>query len=144
MLPNIGYYVQSVDRMVKETEEIGEQMHPKYQVIREAIDQKKTNELTAEELVEIINLFEEGTKKYRIILKKIGQLRPPAKVMGIHKKFEKAYLSYVAGCEEMIQSLQVETGVDSVLFDASEEKQDEATENISAAIQKMTNLLLKK
>lgn len=38
MLPNIGYYVQSVDRMVKETEEIGEQMHPKYQVIREAID----------------------------------------------------------------------------------------------------------
>ena len=28
MLPNMGYYVQAVDRMVKETEEIGETMHP--------------------------------------------------------------------------------------------------------------------
>lgn len=70
MLPNIGYYVQSVDRMVKETEEIGEQMHPKYQVIREAIDQKKTEDLSPEELAEIVHLFEEGTKKYRVILKK--------------------------------------------------------------------------
>lgn len=144
MLPNIGYYVQTVDRMVKETEEIGEQMHPKYQVIREAIDQKKTAKLTSEELAEIIHLFEEGTEKYRIIAKKISQLRPPVKVIGIHKNFEKAYLSYVAGCEEMIQSIQPETGVDSELFDASEEKQDNATEKISSAIQKMTNLLLKK
>ena len=144
MLPNIGYYVQSVDRMVKETEEIGEQMHPKYQVIREAIDQKKTEDLSPEELAEIVHLFEEGTKKYRVILKKISQLRPPAKVMGIHKSFEEAYTSYVAGCEEMTQSIQPESGVDHDLFDASEEKQDQATENISSAIQKMTNLLLKK
>lgn len=144
MLPNIGYYVQSVDRMVKETEEIGEQMHPKYQIIRKAIDQKKTAELTAEELAETIHLFEEGTTKYRMILKKISQLRPPAKVMGIHKNFEKAYMAYVAGCEEMIQSLQTKTGIDPYLFDAAEEKQDEATEKISAAIQKMTNLLIKK
>ncbi|MGX7173044.1 hypothetical protein [Enterococcus ratti] len=143
MVPNVGYYVQSVDRMVKETEKIGEKMHPKYQVIREAIDQKKTAEITAEELAEIICLFEEGTKKYHTIMKKISRLRPPAKVMGIHKTFEKAYLSYIDGCEEMIQSLQSTAGIDSALFDASEEKQDRATDNISASIQKMTKVLLK-
>ena len=44
----------------------------------------------------------------------------------------------------MTQSIQPESGVDHDLFDASEEKQDQATENISSAIQKMTNLLLKK
>ncbi|MFQ9321286.1 MAG: hypothetical protein ACLR3E_04445 [Enterococcus durans] len=144
MLPNMGYYVQAVDRMVKETEEIGETMHPKYQVIREAIDQNKTADLSSEELTEISGLFKEGTKKYQLILKKISQLRPPAKVMGIHKNFEKAYISYVAGCEEMIQSITTKDGVDVALFNASEEKQDKATENISSAIQKMTNLLLKK
>lgn len=144
MLPNMGYYVQAVDRMVKETEEIGETMHPKYQVIREAIDQNKTADLSSEELTEISGLFKEGTKKYQLILKKISQLRPPAKVMGTHKNFEKAYISYVAGCEEMIQSITTKDGVDVALFNASEEKQDKATENISSAIQKMTNLLLKK
>ena len=67
MLPNMGYYVQAVDRMVKETEEIGETMHPKYQVVRVAIDQNKTADLSTEELTEISELFKEGTKKYQLI-----------------------------------------------------------------------------
>ncbi|MFP9184468.1 hypothetical protein ACLI11_16990, partial [Enterococcus faecalis] len=60
------------------------------------------------------------------------------------KNFEKAYLSYVAGCEEMIQSIDLESGVDKDLFNTSEAKQDQATDQLTAAIQKMTNLLLKK
>ncbi len=67
MLPNIGYYVQSIDQIVKETEAIGEGMHPKYEVIRNAIDEGKTSELDKSTLEEIILLFEEGTKKYRAI-----------------------------------------------------------------------------
>ena len=125
MLPNIGYYVQSIDQIVKETEAIGEGMHPKYEVIRNAIDEGKTSELDKSTLEEIILLFEEGTKKYRAML-------------------EKAYLSYVAGCEEMIQSIDLESGVDEDLFNTSEAKQDQATDQLTAAIQKMTNLLLKK
>ena len=144
MLPNIGYYVQSVDNIVKQTEEIGEQMHPKYEMIRQAIDEKKVAELNSEQLTEVVQLFEAGTKQYRAMLKKVSTLRPSAKVMGIHKKFERAYLSYVAGCEEMIQSINVEKGIDTDLFEASEKKQDQATDDISLAIQKMTNLLMKK
>lgn len=144
MLPNIGYYVQSVDNIVKQTEEIGEQMHPKYEMVRQAIDEKKVAELNSEQLAEVVQLFEAGTKQYRAMLKKVSVLRPPAKVMGIHKKFERAYLSYVAGCEEMIQSIDIEKGIDTDLFEASEKKQDQATDDISLAIQKMTNLLMKK
>ncbi|EME8080778.1 hypothetical protein M4A01_000813 [Enterococcus faecium] len=144
MLPNIGYYVQSIDQIVKETEAIGEGMHPKYEVIRNAIDEGKTSDLDKSTLEEIILLFEEETKKYRAMLKKVSTLRPPAKAMGIHKNFEKAYLSYVAGCEEMIQSIDLESGVDEDLFNTSEAKQDQATDQLTAAIQKMTNLLLKK
>ncbi|HAZ0746193.1 TPA: hypothetical protein J0T33_003211, partial [Enterococcus faecium] len=130
MLPNIGYYVQSIDQIVKETEAIGEGMHPKYEVIRNAIDEGKTSELDKSTLEEIILLFEEGTKKYRAMLKKVSTLRPPAKAMGIHKNFEKAYLSYVAGCEEMIQSIDLESGVDEDLFNTSEAKQDQATDQL--------------
>ena len=53
MLPNIGYYVQSIDQIVKETEAIGEGMHPKYEVIRNAIDEGKTSELDKSTLEEI-------------------------------------------------------------------------------------------
>ena len=47
----------------------------------------------------------------------------------------------MAGCEEMIASLQGET-IDVTSFDASEKKQDDATDEISFAIQRMTKLLL--
>ncbi len=87
MLPNMGYYVQAVDRMVKETEEIGETMHPKYQVVREAIDQNKTADLSTEELTEISELFKEGTKKYQLILKKISQLSITSQSNGNPQKF---------------------------------------------------------
>ncbi|KAF1302365.1 MULTISPECIES: hypothetical protein [Enterococcus] len=142
MRPNLGFYVQAINDIVKTTEEIGEKMNPSYEAIRKAIDEDKTAEITAEQLKETVALFSEGTVKYKDMLKQISNLRPPAKVMGIHKKFERSYVKYVAGCEEMTTSLQVE-GIDVAAFDASEKKQDEATDEISFAIQRMTSLLLK-
>lgn len=82
MLPNIGYYVQSIDQIVKETEAIGEGMHPKYEVIRNAIDEGKTSELDKSTLEEIILLFEEGTKKYRAMLMKVSTLPSTSKSNG--------------------------------------------------------------
>lgn len=140
MKPNTGFYVQKINDIVKETEAIGEKMNPNYEAIRQAIDEDKLAELTPESLQETTEIFEEGTGKYRVMLAEISQLRPPAKVLGIHKKFEKAYQNYVAGCEEMIASIQ--ENVDVAAFDAAEEKQDAATEVISFSIQRMTNLLL--
>lgn len=142
MRPNLGFYVQTINDIVQNTETIGEKMNPNYEKIRAAIDDEKINELSAEEIKETAELFTEGTEKYKEMLQQISRLRPPAKVMGIHKKFERSYMKYVAGCEEMIASLNAE-GVDVVAFDASEQKQDEATDEISFSIQRMTNLLLK-
>ncbi|MDT2755831.1 hypothetical protein P7G51_00320 [Enterococcus asini] len=141
MKPNIGFYVQKINDIVKDTEAIGEQMNPNYEVIRQAIDEDKLATLTPESLAETREIFEAGTDKYREMLSTIGGLRPPAKVLGIHKKFERAYENYVAGCEEMIASIK-EDQVDVPAFNAAESKQDEATEVISFSIQRMTNLLL--
>ena len=142
MRPNLGFYVQTINDLVKETEKIGETMNPNYEEIRQALDKKKESELSPERLETIESSFKKGTDKYRLMLEQISKLRPPATVMGIHKKFERAYTKYVAGCEEMI--LSIADGVDREAFDASEKKQDEATDEISFTIQRMTALLLKK
>lgn len=144
MKPNLGYYVQKINDIVKETEEIGEKMNVYYEEIRTAIDEDKVTDLSPERIAEIHTLFENGTKEYAILLERASQLRPPARVMGIHKKFERSYIEYLEGCNEMVASLDAEKGVDIALFNNSEEKQDKATDDISFAITRMSNLLLKK
>ncbi|MCA5011752.1 MULTISPECIES: hypothetical protein [unclassified Enterococcus] len=144
MKPNLGYYVQNINDIVKETEEVGEKMNEYYEEVRKAIDEDKVTELAPERIVEIQRIFQDGTKEYETMLEKVSQLRPPARVMGIHKKFERSYIEYLAGCNEMILSLDSEKGIDVDLFNASEEKQDKATDDISFAITRMSNLLLKK
>ncbi|MBO0469718.1 hypothetical protein JZO66_04105 [Enterococcus sp. DIV0242_7C1] len=144
MKPNLGYYVQNINDIVKETEEVGEKMNEYYEEVRKAIDEDKVTELAPERIVEIQRIFQDGTKEYETMLEKVSQLRPPARVMGIHKKFERSYIEYLAGCNEMILSLDPEKGIDVDLFNASEEKQDKATDDISFAITRMSNLLLKK
>ncbi|MBO0474794.1 hypothetical protein IGL98_002415 [Enterococcus sp. DIV0840] len=144
MKPNLGYYVQNINDIVKETEEVGEKMNDYYEEVRKVIDEGKTAELAPERIAEIKRVFEDGTKEYTLMLEKVTQLRPPARVMGIHKKFERSYIEYLAGCNEMILSLDPEKGIDVDLFNNSEEKQDKATDDISFAITRMSNLLLKK
>ncbi|MGV3083998.1 hypothetical protein [Enterococcus dispar] len=144
MRPNLGYYVQNINDIVQDTEKIGEEMNPHYEIIRAAIDADTLTELTPEKITEVVDVFTAGTKKYKAMLAQIEKLRPPAKVMGIHKKFQRSYEKYVAGCDEMIASLQTEQGIDTPAFNAAEEKQDEATDEISFSIQRMTNLLLGK
>lgn len=129
---------------MKETENIGKQMNPYYEEIRQAIDQETYNDLSIERLTEVKDMFEQGTEKYQQMLKNIMQLRAPANVLGIHKKLERSYKEYVLGCQEMVDAIQIETGIDVDLFDASEKKQDQATDDISFSITRMSNLLLKK
>lgn len=144
MNPNIGYYIQTINEIVKTTENIGGEMNHYYEEVRQAIDKGTTDQLTSDKLKEIRTVFGQGTQQYEGLLQKIEALRPPARVMGIHKKLERAYVNYIAGCKEMIASLNEENGVDTALFNASEVKQDEATDVITFSITRMSNLLLKK
>ena len=127
MRPNLGFYVQTINDIVKTTEDIGEVMNPYYEEVRQAIDKNKVNDLTAERIAEIQAKF-----------------KPTPQVLGIHKKFQHAYTEYVAGCNEMILATDPETGIDAELFNASEEKQDQATDELTFAITRMSNILLKK
>ncbi|MBM7710678.1 hypothetical protein [Enterococcus xiangfangensis] len=141
MRPNTGFYAREINEIVQNTEKMGERLHPSYEEIRQAIDDKKITEFDQEKLSEIHELFKEGTQFYQLNLEKIGLLKAPAKVMGNHRSFEKAYAQYVIGCQEMTDSLL--PTVDEAVFNAAEKKQDDATDTIYKTIQKITNLLLK-
>ena len=68
MRPNLGFYVQTINDIVKTTEDIGEVMNPYYEEVRQAIDKNKVNDLTAERIAEIQAKFKEGTEKYELII----------------------------------------------------------------------------
>lgn len=142
MKPNLGYYVQKISNVIQDTEAMGEDMHPCYEEIRTAIDNEHVEEISPERLSEIAATFAEGTQKYEAMLVTIKGLRPPARVMGIHKKLENAYSEYIAGCQEMVAS--VTDTVNPETFNAAEDKQDKATDAISFAFQRMSSLLLKR
>lgn len=141
MRPNTGFYAKEINEIVQATEQMGERLHPSYEEIRTALDEKTMADFDPSHLSEIHELFKEGTQFYKLNLEKISLLKPPAKVMGNHKSFQKAYVDYVAGCQEMTDSLLPQ--VNEEAFDAAEKKQDAATDTIYKTIQKITNLLLK-
>lgn len=143
MVPDLGFYVQKINQLVQDTEAVGEKMHPKYMIIREAIDQSELAKLDANTVDEIIQTFEVGTKEYEQMLNKLNGLRPPARILGLHKRLYAAYRNYVAGCQAMITSLQ-QTPIDVEGFNVAEKQQDEATDTIGSAIQRMMMLLLKR
>lgn len=140
MKPNPNFYVQKINQIVKDTEKVGEDMNPNYEEIRGLIDEDNIAELTEERQLEAVEVFKEGTAKYRDFLKTLSSLRAPARVMGAHKKFERSYQNYVDGCQDMIESISNE--VDVKAFDAAEQKQDEATDEIASALQKITSFLM--
>ncbi|GMA47804.1 hypothetical protein [Tetragenococcus muriaticus] len=139
MKPNPNVYVQKINQVVKDTEEIGSTMGPYFEEIRELIDADQISDLTEEKQLEIVEIFKEGTAKYRDLLSSLSELRVPARVIGTHKKFEQSYQSYVDGCQDMIESII--NGIDVEAFDAAEKKQDEASDRIALTLQKITNLL---
>lgn len=70
MRPNVGFYAREINEIIKNTEEMGEKLHPNYEKIRKAIDQKK--ELDPKKVSEIHELFLEGTEFYQLNLKKFN------------------------------------------------------------------------
>lgn len=137
--------MQVINAVVTESENVGEKMNPSYEIVRNAIDEDKLSDLTVEQLTEIKNQFSTGTEEYRVMENSLLHLKAPVKVLGIHKKLEKAFKDYVEGCQEMIDSIDAEHAtVDVEAFNTSEVKQDEATDSISFCIQRITQIIMNK
>lgn len=130
--------MRTVNEVVTRTEEIGEELNPYYEIIRQAIDEEKVADLELSTLQNVEKEFTTGTKEYEEMLQKILSLKPTVKILGVHKKFQRAFETYVEGCQEMCDSIDTEKGtVDVEKFNDSEAKQDEATKVITFCIQRI-------
>lgn len=144
MKPNANYYLQKMNDIITRTEELGEAMHPFYEQIRSHIDEGTVDKMESGQLQEIYDQFSKGVTEYQGLLTQIKKLQSPVKVIGVHKKLEKVYSQYVAGCEKMVAAIDVKNSVvDQVQFDQSEIEQDEATDKIGFCIQKITSAFMK-
>lgn len=144
MKVDMSYYIQQINQLVQQTEEIGETLNEHFMVLRSAIDKKTTDQLEKEQLEEISNKFAKGVATYKNIYKQLLQMRAPVKVIGIHKKLEKNYDEYIKGCQQMLDSIDTEKNLlDVEAFNQAEKIQDEATNGIAFCIKRITTLALK-
>lgn len=138
---NIGQYFQNINDMISATEEMGSKMNPYYEKIRQAIDNHE--DVSIEELAKVHTIFEEGTEVYQGYQKKVEQMKAPIKLMGLHTKFVKNYIAYVKACEEMVESVNPENGLNIDQFNASEKAQDESSQAVSHAVARMAGMVMR-
>lgn len=138
MGPSLNVYLNKLSAFVEETEKTGEGMNADYEKIRNAIDEKKTDELSSDDLAAIYAVFEKGVDSYLVDQANLKMFRAPARVIGIHKRLEKTFDEYVVGCQKMLAA--VDGKLDIAAFDEAENDQDEASKGISFCIARITQL----
>ena len=69
-------------------------------------------------------------------------MKPPIKVLGVHKQLLKAYQDFVEGCQAMTDSIDAtKQSVDVEAFELSEKLQDESSDAMMKNIQRITKIL---
>ncbi len=139
MKNNVPYYAKNIQTLVQTIEEVGEEMNPYFQKVRQSIDSNKLEELKPEELSEIHQVFTKGVARYEALLPVITAVRPPARILGMNKRLESTFKKYIASCQKMTAA--VENKVDLTLFNESEKEQDELTDDLTFCIQRISLLL---
>lgn len=142
MKNNINYYIQAVNTAITDTEDNGELLNEHFEVVRTVLDNDKISEISIEQLTTIKEKFAAGTEKYRGINATLNGLKPPIKVLGVHKQLLKAYQDFVEGCQAMTDSIDAtKQSVDVEAFERSEKLQDESSDAMMKNIQRITKIL---
>lgn len=138
----IAHYAQLIETVVTGTEDEQQTLAPPFEALRQAIDEGTLDALTQEDYQATKATFEAGTARYAALLTQLQKAQPPARLMGNHLKLTKAFNDFVAGCQAMTQSLNDSPQtLDQPAFDAAEQAQDDATDRLMKAIQKITILM---
>lgn len=134
----VATYTPVLSQVMESTEKTGEQLNDYYEKIRQAIDQKKVNEMVPAEFDDIVLEFNDGTDTYRQNLTKLQKVAVPARFIGKHKLMVAAYEEYVRACEAMVASLDVkERTADVAKFDQAEKDQETAMDHVSKAMMRI-------
>lgn len=134
-------YAQLINGMIQNLEDNQNDLNGDYERLKQALDEDKVTEISAEDYWAIQEHFQKGTNSYKDQLTKLQKGQAPAKLMGTHHLLLDAYESFVDGCQDMVDSMLDDRTIDREKFDAAEQVQDLATDKIGKYIQKITQLI---
>lgn len=134
-------YAKMINEVVEKTEETGTSLNPFYEQVKKAIDDDKLSEMKSSEYQKILDEFTAGVETYKELLAQVDAAIAPPRVMGVHRLFQKAYQIYYDGCVSMLESLHDNQTCDAKAFDAAGEIQDQASDDMSHHIDRISKLL---
>ncbi|UQS81835.1 hypothetical protein MOO45_06445 [Bombilactobacillus folatiphilus] len=131
------HYANTLNDVLQKTQEIQEDLNPKFQEIKTALDNDQLVEMASSHYLQIQGDFQHGTDEYAKLTQKLAALKAPAKIMGVHLNLVHSYQAYVQACQQMIDSMKDDRTVDQEAFKASELAQDQATDEMTKCLQRM-------
>lgn len=133
-------YARTINNMVQKTQEVQERLNPQFEIIKQAIDNKKVAELDVDKYGAIKADFQKGTDEYKEVAQELHNAKSPAKLMGVHHKLVVAYDDYSNACQDMVDSMKDTPEIDVPAFETAEDKQEKASDAISKFIQRISQL----
>lgn len=130
-------YAQTLNDVLQRTQEIQEELNPKFQEIKTALQKNELEQMQSAHYLTIQGDFQHGTDEYAQLTQQLADLRAPARFMGIHMNLVQAYRAYVQACQQMIDSMKDNRTVDLEQFQQSEQDQDQATDEIAKCLQRL-------
>ncbi len=133
----MAQYGYTIDAVMTRTDELQDALNPMFLELRAAIDDDKVAAIDAAHYADIREQFATGTAEYKQLLTKFEAVQVPARFIGNHKMLTKAFAEFVAGCQQMTDSLKEDQTIDAAAFKASEQVQDDESEKISKYLNKI-------
>ncbi|WP_416353292.1 hypothetical protein ACNAN0_10940 [Agrilactobacillus fermenti] len=134
-------YAQLINDLVENLEKNQSDLNPDFEKLKAAIQQDTVKDIPADDYWQIQEHFQQGTNNYQADLEKLQHGQAPARLVGTHHLLLHAYEDFVAGCQQMVDSMLDDRTIDTKAFDTAEQAQDAATEKIGKYIQKLTQLI---
>lgn len=131
-------YARVINNMVQKTQEVQERLNPQFETIKTALDSGKVADMKADEYTAIKVDFQKGTDEYKAVAETLHVAKSPAKLMGMHHNLATAYDRYAQACQDMVDSMKDTPEIDKSVFEAAEKNQEEASDEISKFIQKIS------
>lgn len=134
-------YGRLINDVMSDVEKLQDRMSPQFQTLRDAIDDDKLADVSADDFATIQSSFADGTTEYRELAGKLNAASAPARLLGNHKLLVGAFDRFAQDCQDMTDSLQDGGKIDVAKFDAAEQAQDAETDKITKYIQKISLLV---
>ncbi|MTV82357.1 hypothetical protein [Secundilactobacillus folii] len=135
-------YLPALTKIIEDTDQMGSQMNPDFDKLRQAIDGDSVAELGTDTIADIKATFQKGTDAYTEYLNRLQQAAVPVRILGRHKQLVAAYRNYAQACQAMVDAIDPENQtVNTEAFNDSEHEQENMMAKVTSATQRIMSMV---